>query len=70
MTQQGFSRGGCCFGFLESAWHAAGASITLPAVSCPGERRRFERQRKRFFVSRALHLLCVIKVSKGSSERL
>lgn len=38
MNQQGFSRRGCCFGFLESAWHAAGASITLPAVSCPGER--------------------------------
>lgn len=62
MTQQGFSGRGCCFGFLESAWHAAGASITLPAVSCPGERGCFEWPRKRFFVSRALCPLCVIEV--------
>lgn len=42
MTPTVFSGRGCCFSFLESAWHAAGAGVTSLAVSCSGERGCFE----------------------------
>lgn len=41
MSPTAFSGRGCCFSFLRSAWHAAGAAVTLLAVRCSGEKGMF-----------------------------